>query len=118
MFLIMLTVVADGASPPRAAIEEIRYTSVQNYTRVIITLSERAAFEHFRIPADEALGRPPRLVVDFSPARLAPNTRDPIAVNDGLLKRIRTGQFSPSKARVVLDLEPIESYTAFPLYSP
>lgn len=118
VFLIMLTVVADGAAPPRAAIEEIRYTSVQNYTRVIITLSERAAFEHFRIPADEALGRPPRLVVDFSPARLVPNTRDPIPVNDGLLKRIRTGQFSPSKARVVLDLELIESYTAFPLYSP
>ena len=118
MLLIMLTVVANGASPPQATIEEIRYTSVHNYTRVIITLSERATFEHFRIPADEALGRPPRLVIDFSPARLVSNTRDPIPVNDGLLKRIRTGQFSPSKARVVLDLELIESYTAFPLYSP
>ena len=105
-------------SPPRPFVEGIRYTSVPNYTRVIITLSERAEYKHFRVAADRVHDRPPRLVIDFSPARLTPRTRAPIPVHDGLLKRIRTGQFTATTARVVLDLEQIESYTAFPLYSP
>ncbi len=109
---------AFALSPPRPALEEIRHTSVPDYTRVIITLSAQADYNHFQVAADRAHDRPDRIVIDFSPTRLAPNLREPIPVHDGLLKRIRTGQFSPTTARVVLDLEQIESYTAFPLYSP
>ena len=109
---------AFALSPPRPALEEIRHTSVPDYTRVIITLSARAEYNHFRVAADRAHDRPPRIVIDFSSTRIAPRLRAPIPVDDGLLKRIRTGQFSPTTARVVLDLEQIESYTAFPLYSP
>ena len=109
---------AFALSPPRPALEEIRHTSVPDYTRVIITLSAQAGYNHFRVAANPAHGRPPRIVIDFSSARIAPRLRVPIPVDDGLLKRIRTGQFSPTTARVVLDLEQIESYTAFPLYSP
>ena len=109
---------AFALSPPRPALEEIRHTSVPDYTRVIITLSDRADYNHFRVAANQAHDRPPRIVIDFSSTRIAPRLRAPIPVDDGLLKRIRTGQFSPTTARVVLDLEQIESYTAFPLYSP
>ncbi len=109
---------ASALSPPRPALEEIRHTSVPDYTRVIITLSAQAEYNHFRVAADRAHDRPPRIVIDFSSTRIAPRLRAPIPVDDGLLKRIRTGQFSPTTARVVLDLEQIESYTAFPLYSP
>ena len=109
---------AFALSPPRPALEEIRHTSVPDYTRVIITLSDRADYRHFRVAADRDHDRPPRIVIDFSPTRITPRLRAPIPVDDGLLKRIRTGQFSPTTARVVLDLEQIESYTAFPLYSP
>ncbi len=109
---------AFALSPPRPALEEIRHTSVPDYTRVIITLSARADYHHFRVAADQAQDRPDRIVIDFSPTRLDPLLRQPIPIHDGLLKRIRTGQFSPTTARVVLDLEQIESYTAFPLSSP
>ena len=109
---------AFALSPPRPALEEIRHTSVPDYTRVIITLSAQAEYNHFRVAANRAHDRPPRIVIDFSSTRIAPRLRAPIPVDDGLLKRIRTGQFSPTTARVVLDLEQIESYTAFPLYSP
>ena len=105
-------------SPAHPALEEIRHTSVPDYTRVIITLSARADHRHFRVAADQAHDRPARIVIDFSPTRLDPRLQAPIPVHDGLLKRIRTGQFSPTTTRVVLDLEQIESYTAFPLYSP
>ena len=119
--VVLLASVAPFAfalSPPRPALEEIRHTSVPDYTRVIITLSDRADYRHFRVAADRDHDRPPRIVIDFSSARIDPQLRAPIPVDDGLLKRIRTGQFSPTTARVVLDLEQIESYTAFPLYSP
>ena len=119
--MVLLASVAPFAfalSPSRPALEEIRHTSVPDYTRVIITLSARADYKHFRVAANQAHDRPDRIVIDFSPTRLDPNLREPIPVEDGLLKRIRTGQFSPTTARVVLDLEQIESYTAFPLYSP
>ena len=119
--MVLLASVAPFAfalSPSRPALEEIRHTSVPDYTRVIITLSARADYKHFRVAANQAHDRPDRIVIDFSPTRLDPNLREPIPVDDGLLKRIRTGQFSPTTARVVLDLEQIESYTAFPLYSP
>lgn len=109
---------AFALSPPRPALEEIQHTSVPDYTRVIITLSAQADYNHFRVAADQAHDRPNRIVIDFSPTRVAPRLQAPIPVDDGLLKRIRTGQFSPTTARVVLDLEQIESYTAFPLYSP
>ena len=121
LIAILLASVAPFAlalSLPRPALEEIRHTSVPDYTRVIITLSAQAEYKHFRVAADQAHDRPDRIVIDFSPTRLAPNLREPIPVDDGLLKRIRTGQFSPTTARVVLDLEQVESYTAFPLYSP
>lgn len=121
LIAILLASVAPFAlalSPPRPALEEIRHTSVPDYTRVIITLSAQAEYNHFRVAADQAHDRPDRIVIDFSPTRIAPNLREPIPVDDGLLKRIRTGQFSPTTARVVLDLDQVESYTAFPLYSP
>ena len=116
--LLCLAKAAFALSPTPPILEEIRYISVPDYTRVIITLSAKADYHHFTVPVDRAHDRPPRIVIDFSPARIGPNTSTPIPIHDGLLKRIRTGQFSPATARVVLDLEPIESYTAFPLYSP
>ncbi len=109
---------AFALSPPRPALQAIRHTSVPDYTRVIVILSAQADYHHFRVAANRAHGRPPRIVIDFSSTRIAPRLRAPIPVDDGLLKRIRTGQFSPTTARVVLDLEQVESYTVFPRYSP
>ena len=116
--LLCLAKAAFALSPAPPILEEIRHISVPDYTRVIITLSAKADYHHFTVPEDRAHDRPPRIVIDFSPARVGPSPSAPIPLHDGLLKRIRTGQFSPTAARVVLDLEPIESYTAFPLYSP
>lgn len=105
---------ADQSSDP--AIENIRHVSVQGYTRVIVTLSAKADYKHFQLAADRT--RPPRIVIDFSPARVEAAAQAPTPVGDGLLKDIRTGQFAADTARVVLDLERAGSYTAFPLYSP
>lgn len=110
------TVPAAADQSPDPAIKEIRHVSVPGYTRVIVTLSARADYEHFQLAA--AHDQPSRIVVDFSPARIEATAQAPTPVRDGLLENIRTGQFAADTARVVLDLERAGSYTAFPLYSP
>lgn len=101
---------------PTPAIENIRHVSVPGYTRVIVTLSAKVDYRHFKLAADR--DQPSRIVVDFSPARIEATAQAPTPVRDGLLENIRTGQFAADTARVVLDLERAGSYTAFPLYSP
>ena len=110
------TAPAAADQSPDPAIEDIRHVSVPGYTRVIVTLSAEADYEHFQLAA--ARDQPSRIVVDFSPARIEATAQASTPVNDGLLENIRTGQFAADTARVVLDLERAGSYTAFPLYSP
>jgi N-acetylmuramoyl-L-alanine amidase len=42
----------------------------------------------------------------------------PIEINDGLLKAARVGQFDLNTARVVLDIESVDSYKVFALEDP
>jgi N-acetylmuramoyl-L-alanine amidase len=44
--------------------------------------------------------------------------KDPLPVNDGILRQVRANQYAPDIVRVVLDLASIKSYVAFPLHDP
>jgi len=44
--------------------------------------------------------------------------KDPLPVNDGILRQVRTSQNAQDTVRVVLDLASIKSYAAFPLHEP
>ncbi|HHV62973.1 MAG TPA: N-acetylmuramoyl-L-alanine amidase [Firmicutes bacterium] len=50
------------------------------------------------------LKQPDRLVIDIDNATIAMTKRDPIIVDDGLVRRIRMAQFSANVARIVIDL--------------
>ena len=110
-------------SPPAAPaalhiLERVHYTSVEGYTRVVITLSGKTDHKLFTLPADLSSRRPPRIVIDFSLADLGPRAPRSLPIHDGLLKQVRTGQFTPTTARVVLDVERIDEHHAFALYAP
>ena len=62
--------------------------------------------------------RPRRLYLDFQNSYIEPRYRSPIPIEDGLLKQVRTGQFSPDTVRVVLDIESISDYKIFSLPDP
>ncbi len=62
--------------------------------------------------------RPRRLYIDFQNSYIEPRYRSPIPIEDGLLKQVRTGQFSPDTVRVVLDIESISDYKIFSLPDP
>ncbi len=101
-----------------AQIEEIIHWSAKDYTRVVIYLTSKVKFEVHELPAEKDKKLPPRLYVDFFNCLVGNSLKQPIPVMDGLLKRIRVGQFKPKQSRVVLDIESINKYRVFSLEDP
>ena len=99
-------------------VTDIKHWSNPNYTRVVISLSGDAAFTHRLLKEDPAIKKPRRLYVDIRRTRLSPSLKQPIPINDGLLKMARAGQYAKDVVRVVLDIESIEDYKIFSLAEP
>lgn len=96
----------------------IRFWSNPGYTRVVLDLSAAANFNTNFLKADPVENLPPRLFFDITPATLDPVLNAPTIVDDGLLRRIRTGVPENGKVRVVLDLVSIGQHKVFPLNDP
>ena len=96
----------------------IRFWSNPGYTRVVLDLSAVANFNTNFLKADPVENLPPRLFFDITPATLDPVLNAPTIVDDGLLRRIRTGVPENGKVRVVLDLVSIGQHKVFPLNDP
>ncbi len=96
----------------------LRFLTSKNFTRVMMELSQDAKFEVHRLKEDPAKGIPPRIYVDISGARLAMNSKEPVPVDDGLLRQVRVGQYSAEVVRVVLDLTSLRDHNVFILPDP
>ncbi len=102
----------------KVKLSAVRFLSSKTYTRVMIDLSREARFETHRLKEDAAKGLPPRIYIDIFGARLAMDSKDPIKVDDGLLRQVRVAQFSPDVVRVVLDMTSLRSHKVFFLPDP
>ena len=111
---------ADGTAPAsdKAKLSAIRYLSSPSYTRVMVDLSQEVRFETHRLKEDPAKGLPPRIYVDIFGAQLAMDSKEPVKVDDGLLRQVRVGQFSQDVVRVVLDMNSLRHHNAFLLPDP
>ncbi len=94
----------------------VKYWSSDNYTRVVIMASGPVNYKETLL--EETENTPRRLYIDFKKSYIDPQYRAPVPIEDGLLKRIRTGQFSPDTVRVVLDIESIGNYKIYSLPDP
>lgn len=94
----------------------VKYWSSDDYTRVVIMASGPVNYNEILLEATE--NSPRRLYIDFKKSYIEPQYRAPVPIEDGLLKRIRTGQFSPDTVRVVLDIQSIGSYKIYSLPDP
>src|SRR5216683_1212100 len=110
--------IARAALPDRPILESVHHVSAADYSRVVITLSGEASHRLFTVPADPTHNLPGRIVIDFSPAQRSPQAPLSLPIQDGLLKQVRTGQFSATTVRIVLDIEQIDDYKTFALASP
>lgn len=94
----------------------VKYWSSDSYTRVVIMASNPVNYKEVMLPKSSA--NPARLYIDFKKSYIEPQYRAPVPIEDGLLKRIRTGQFTPDTVRVVLDIDSLRSYKIFSLPDP
>lgn len=94
---------ADANADAAGRIERIQLKTERDATKVIIMLSRPLAFD-VRVLDAEAQKSARRLVLDFANATLAPEVVPPMDVGDGFVRQIRTGQFTASTARIVLEL--------------
>jgi N-acetylmuramoyl-L-alanine amidase len=91
----------------------IRHWVGPNYTRVVIATGGEVKFDTLR------LQHPDRIVMDLQNTRLSPDlVGKTFPVENGFLKQVRVGQFTPTVTRVVLDVEKIEDYSVIPLPNP
>ncbi|HEX9020487.1 MAG TPA: N-acetylmuramoyl-L-alanine amidase [Nitrospirota bacterium] len=102
-----------GKSRPFGVVKNIRYWSGGTFTRIVIDRDKPIKY------LAQELKNPDRLVFDILNSRVdASVNKDPMPVNDGILRQVRANQHSPNVVRVVLDLASIKSYVAFPLHNP
>jgi len=102
----------------KAQVTGLRFLSSKAYTRVMLDLSQEAKYEIRQLKEDAIKGTPPRIYIDIAGARLALTSKEAVPVEDGLLKQIRIGQFSPDVVRVVLDMHSLRDHNAFILPDP
>lgn len=114
-------VVPNTATPPvsdKVQVTGLRFLSSKNFTRVMLDLSQDAKYEVKRLKEDAAKGVPPRIYIDITAARLAMTSKEPVPVDDGLLRQVRLGQYSADVVRVVLDMTSLIDHKAFILPDP
>jgi N-acetylmuramoyl-L-alanine amidase len=94
-------------------VNDVRRWVGPNYSRIVIGVGEEVKFETAR------LSKPDRIVLDIENARLSPAlVGKTFPVEDGFLRQVRLGQFTPTVTRVVLDVDKIDEYSVLPLPNP
>ena len=104
--------------PERARVTAVRLFSSKNYTRVMMELSGEVRYQAHRLNEDPSKGLPPRIYIDLFNAKLAIDSKEPITVEDGLLRQVRVGQFTPDVVRVVIDMTTLREHNTFLLPDP
>ena len=94
----------------------VKYWSSDEYTRIVIMASGPVSYREELL--EPSSNKPRRLYIDFRDSYIEPKYREPLQVDDGLLKQVRTAQFSKDTVRVVLDIESIDSYKIYSLPEP
>jgi len=102
----------------KAQVTALRFLTSKSYTRIMLDLSQEAKYEVRRLKEDAAKGMPPRIYIDITGAQLALVSKEPVPVDDGLLRQVRVGQYSADVVRVVLDMHSLGAYNAFTLPDP
>ncbi len=95
-----------------ALVENIRYWSDSDYTRVVIDTSGPVEFKK------GYLSRPRRFFLDLSPAKKKKGVKPKVPLDGGMLKSVRLGQFSENTVRIVFDLGTAQGTKVFYLEDP
>jgi N-acetylmuramoyl-L-alanine amidase len=101
-----------------ATVDNLRFWSNPNYTRVVIDASRETAYSHHLLKRDPSIKKPQRLYVDLKNSRLGQTIKKSIPINDDLLSDARAGQYTHDSVRVVVDIKSFKTYKIFSLKDP
>lgn len=96
----------------------VRYRSSDDYTRVVLDLSQETSYRYQILDPMPQIGKPHRLYIDLENTLLGPSVSREVNIADGILRRVRTGQNTPVVSRVVLDLQQLQKFHIFALENP
>lgn len=99
-----------------AWVQPVKYWSSDDYTRIVIPVTAAVPFSSTLLEKKDNMPR--RLFVDFSRSTLPTVSQEALHIDDGLLKQVRFGQYTPDTVRVVLDIESLSDYKVFSLPDP
>jgi N-acetylmuramoyl-L-alanine amidase len=94
----------------------VKFWSTADYTRIVMQTSGPTSYSYSLLEKNG--DQPRRIYIDFASSHIPPQNKNPIVIEDGLLKQVRAGQFDTNTVRVVLDLESLSDYKIFSLADP
>jgi N-acetylmuramoyl-L-alanine amidase len=94
------------------AVQGIRYSTYDSYTRIVIDINGPVEYTQNRIP------NPDRLFFDLKKCSLSKKIKSRLKVDDGILKTIRIAQYAPDTVRLVFDVNKLNKYYSFMLEDP
>ena len=114
---IGLTAGSTGNGPESSAtlalIRDIKRTAIPDGMRVTIEMDSETSFRA------ERLENPRRVFFDIRGTRPVPSLLDAtLRYSDEIVREIRLGRHPQSTTRIVFDMQGVESYSVFTLYSP
>ncbi|MDF1563525.1 MAG: N-acetylmuramoyl-L-alanine amidase [Deltaproteobacteria bacterium] len=102
----------------KVELREVRTSTEEGTTRIVLHLSGPARFRQAEIPPDDAKERPARFYVDLQQTVLGEAAPAELEVEGDLVETVRAGQFSPDTVRVVLKGVRKEQARVFTLTEP
>jgi len=112
--IVLLCAAATDVSSafPRNSIRDIRFSTHDTFTRVVIELDREFSFtrKHLKFPE--------RLYFDLAGTRSASFRKKVINIGDRGVNSVKIGQFNPTTARVVLRLGSYRDYNVYTLENP
>jgi N-acetylmuramoyl-L-alanine amidase len=110
------TAVPQLASATLAQVIDLRHWTTKDYTRVVVETSKEVKFKENALEKDG--NKPRRLYLNLFNSRINKNLQSAIPIDDGLLQRVRSAQYTKDTVRVVLDTLSLADYTIFSLQDP
>jgi len=106
------------AAGRKVLVTGVRSTLSDGYVRITVALSHEAKFEVRSLLDKLSDSASPRIYVDIFGADLALAAKQPVEVDDKLVRQVRVGQYNADVVRVVLDLQSRTAHNAFMLSDP
>jgi N-acetylmuramoyl-L-alanine amidase len=106
------------ADQGEACLEQVRYWSSAQYTRVVLDLDREVDYRVGSLDGNASAGKPPRIYVDLPGTGNGKKVSPKMELTEGPVERIRFGRHDQTTVRVVLDLRQAEDYNVFRLEEP